>query len=1499
MGTSGLGAIIRERKENAIQTQIRNSDIQGLKEVREYLQAYPEQLETTSFRSGQAVSKLTDESKELLNTWKNDGVGATQMVQNIDERINSLSNTSTKASKRMAQLGDTIVNGLVSLGASLVISLAIEGIQKLIHSYEDLAKAAQEYASKYTDNKSTIEGYSSEIRELRDVLADQNSSTEEVTNATSRLYEIQNELVGTYGSYANGIDLVNGKLNQQLEILDNINKQNAQEALNNINNERSAASGGLNLLLRAGFMASPMTNILNEISDLQKVSKGIKNEQKPGEVLKEMFFGDMFDFDLGETLLGSSVEQITDKFENFNATIKDIDDARIRQLAEGLDSISFDGDDLKIDGSVESVTEDITILQARLNELNTNGQFDGIVKKLQSINKDATETLTSSKEAYDTIIMSDIYNNAQLFDYYRQVQQAYEDIKKAESSGTFEEVQQAKNVYKELVDGIEQSGIDQKYIEYFERMYPELQSLVDEWKLEVEIIPKLDDNSKNLLKTTSTDELVAEYNKYFAEDRTVTKEIEDAVRANLSKGDAQALDYFKEYLSPKEYEEVIWKYVDELDLVSNDLQSLVEAYANSGMVDFESFVNATRGTKEYSEGMVHARELLGDNWRDEFEDEFTDEELEIAATIEPRYTKESQEKYNELVEKLPENFPGDLLDLSKQVLKIDPYKIDELKKLIEERLNPLELDIEPKVNSADAVEKLDKMESSFGGLTDIYNTTVTNKDIASANDIQSVNSGFGGVTFNEEDIGNVNALSNALEAYDDALVESKGDAEAAQQAVNKLVTAYIDQSGILDDLTEENKDYYIERLKANGVTNAAEVVESRLSEEVKRTSDNLKNLSKVVAQNRENLDKGVDAGADYTAAIEAISDSVKALLFTDADGKELIPNVNPEFITKNLDDIYKAVEGDIDALNRLRVEAAKEIAAHIDITSDNPQEVLDEVNALINAYPIDDIKVGTYLNDTPLIQGLNNLVKAGKITQESMNSILSSIGVTPEISYEKAKVTGSMINDVVQRMSQAHGGKAHAQLAEMRNQLMGQYKMEMQVPVIKYKATGGAGAKYSAPSAPKSSGGGGGGGGNGGGGGGSSSASEPNKPQEEAEDSFDWIEVAIQRIEEEIERLDKVVNNSYTTWTKRNSALAKELQKTKDEIKAQAIAQQEYTHYLGTIKVNNGKGLNADDYGENDQLVKQQDQRLLDEARRLWATGQYQRKIQNGQMTGNDIEKIQNHFLVDTINEYKEFYQKSVEARDAVEDLKIKLGELARVNFDNLQSEFEEAQAYFEATADLIDERINRTEQKGYFVSTNYYNELAANEKKNLASLQNEYNKLIAKRNEAISNAYIEKGSSEWNQMNQEILDVAKSIESATTNLVDFQNQIRQIKWDVFDYTRERIEKVNDEFEFLIDLLDNQKLYDDYGAFNDRGWADAALHAQKYNVYMQQSLDYAKERTQVEKELAKDKANKTLIERREELIKLQQESIQNSYAEKEAIRDLVEEGKYFALFKFI
>lgn len=56
--------------------------------------------------------------------------------------------------------------------------------------------------------------------------------------------------------------------------------------------------------------------------------------------------------------------------------------------------------------------------------------------------------------------------------------------------------------------------------------------------------------------------------------------------------------------------------------------------------------------------------------------------------------------------------------------------------------------------------------------------------------------------------------------------------------------------------------------------------------------------------------------------------------------------------------------------------------------------------------------------------------------------------------------------------------------------------------------------------------------------------------------------------------------------------------------------------------------------------------------------------------------------------------------------------------------------------------------------------------------------------------------------MTQEILDNLQSIEERTNNIYENANKIRQIGWDVFDYAQERISKVTDEFEFLIDLLD-------------------------------------------------------------------------------------------------
>ena len=880
---------------------------------------------------------------------------------------------------------------------------------------------------------------------------------------------------------------------------------------------------------------------------------------------------------------------------------------------------------------------------------------------------------------------------------------------------------------------------------------------------------------------------------------------------------------------------------------------------------------------------------------------------------ERRHLSDENQKRNSEIDDWIRTLNAKQLDLIiNSDIKFDGKTVPQMKTLLNELqatadANPIKV-----VTAVETNDAMAELKSAVSSLGDLYSQTVQDqlklgkdKKYVDANGnvtktindqgytvgyadpelINKVETAFSKFSATAEQNGkDVTVLNDALKTFEETLLKYPNDAERAQQAYDALITAYIDSTDILDGLTEETQEWCIAMLDAMDIENADMVVKSRLNKTTKNLISGYEKLrNAVIDYNKAVADNNTEGMSD---GINNITNQLNDMYgFTNQKGEQVNP-FDTEFVSQNLDMINAALDDATGKFNELDRMAAKAYILDLIVNTHDTEisMMYNELYNLIAAFDGESIDIGTSMDGTPVMNTLESIRKATSAAVTDWANMVSQMTggtLSAEIGWETKHVQLNMPEfSYANYLSDENRGSITSKNVTKYQKTAVDYHL----PKFTYTYTGkGTKANYR-PSAPASSGGGGGGGGGGG------SSSEPNKPKEEAEESFDWIEVAIQRIEEEIARLDKVVGNSYTAWIKRNDALLKEINKTKDEIKAQQLAYSEYLRNANKVQVNNGKGLNDDDYGDNDQLVKAADQKLLDEAKKAWATGQYQKKVREGLLTGDDIEKIQNHFLADTIKFYQELYNKAIAAGDAVEDLKIKLGDLARTNFDNVKSEYEEALAYFESYSSLIDERINRTEEKGYFVSKKYYQDLIAYDNKSLQKLKDEYNDLIKKRDEAVQSGAILSGSSEWNAMNQEILDVANSIEQATTKLVEFNNQMRQIDWDVFDYARDRINAVNDEFEFLIDLLDNQKLYDDWGIFNERGWADAALHAGKYNTLMQQSLDYAKEREKIEKELANDKANKDLIERREELIKLQQESIQNAYAEKEAVKSLVEEG---------
>ena len=144
--------------------------------------------------------------------------------------------------------------------------------------------------------------------------------------------------------------------------------------------------------------------------------------------------------------------------------------------------------------------------------------------------------------------------------------------------------------------------------------------------------------------------------------------------------------------------------------------------------------------------------------------------------------------------------------------------------------------------------------------------------------------------------------------------------------------------------------------------------------------------------------------------------------------------------------------------------------------------------------------------------------------------------------------------------------------------------------------------------------------------------------------------------------------------------------------------------------------------------------------------------------------------------------------------------------------------------------------------------------------------------------------------MQKAINKVTESLQDAQLEVVKLNNEIRQVKWDNFDYLEERISRVTSEADFLIKLLANDKQFEDNGQLTDAGMSAMGLHGVNYNVYMKQADDYAKQIKAINKDIANDPANTDLIKRREELIDLQQKSILAAEDEKVAIKNLVKEG---------
>lgn len=196
--------------------------------------------------------KVADKDlKDFLKTW--DGSG------DIQEAFTAHMKESTEGLTLFQRAGKAAGGVIKSLGATLgsmaaawaigeAISLAINGIDAIINHAKRASDAAQEAKEKASNTLSEDEETSNSLDDLISKYKELRESSDYDETKRKDVLEIQDKITDLVGTQASNLDLVNGKLDDQLSKLKTISKEQRKKTLDSASNAYHASKDASNNL---------------------------------------------------------------------------------------------------------------------------------------------------------------------------------------------------------------------------------------------------------------------------------------------------------------------------------------------------------------------------------------------------------------------------------------------------------------------------------------------------------------------------------------------------------------------------------------------------------------------------------------------------------------------------------------------------------------------------------------------------------------------------------------------------------------------------------------------------------------------------------------------------------------------------------------------------------------------------------------------------------------------------------------------------------------------------------------------------------------------------------------------------------------------------------------------------------------------------------------------------------------------------------------------------
>ena len=222
-GAKGSGILSAIQQYSKMSKSIAGITTEDVAMLRQY-NALIGQGVSVSEASAQALNGASESARRLATNAN----GAAVSEEVLNRAQNKLTLGARAAAVATKALG-TAFNIAINMAVVYIISAIVKGLDELIVTQKEATQLAEEQRQKALDAMSAYEAESTALNDVVSQYTKVISSTSDLSSQKEQLLNLQNQLPDSYKEEAEGIDLVNGKISDNIALLNELERKKADQ----------------------------------------------------------------------------------------------------------------------------------------------------------------------------------------------------------------------------------------------------------------------------------------------------------------------------------------------------------------------------------------------------------------------------------------------------------------------------------------------------------------------------------------------------------------------------------------------------------------------------------------------------------------------------------------------------------------------------------------------------------------------------------------------------------------------------------------------------------------------------------------------------------------------------------------------------------------------------------------------------------------------------------------------------------------------------------------------------------------------------------------------------------------------------------------------------------------------------------------------------------------------------------------------------------------------